>query len=416
MRAEHLHELARALLAAAVSPSPIWSSRRRPRGSRRADVPRRPLRRSHGFLLWNNDWYSGHYLLCYSVIYPPLGALLGPRLLGALAVVAAAALFALLARRRYGDRAGLAVAWFGAATATNLVTGRITFVLGLAVGARAIWALSERRTAVGGGARRARRRWRARWRACSSRSPRPSRAWVSPAERRPAAVVALGGARGDGGRLARVPDSAAGSRSRSRRYRRCRCSGRGAGLARPREERWLRQRGRRSTGSLCTVFVIVASRWAPTSPASARCSPGRSSRWCSSAARPLALALLALPLLYWQWVAPVRDFVDQTRRPVGRALLLRAAARRARPATARRPGPDRGPADARTAGRRPTSLRATRSPAAGCASSSPTTSICSRAGSLTPALLPALARRARRLLRGGPGRRARLHLARTRRR
>ena len=58
----------------------------------------------HGFALWNNDWYSGHYLLSYSVIYPPLGALLGPRLTAALAVVAAVALFAILARRRFGRR------------------------------------------------------------------------------------------------------------------------------------------------------------------------------------------------------------------------------------------------------------------------------------------------------------------------
>ena len=53
----------------------------------------------HGFALWNNQWYSGHYLLSYSVLYPPLAALLGVRLVGALAVVAAAAVFAALAQR-----------------------------------------------------------------------------------------------------------------------------------------------------------------------------------------------------------------------------------------------------------------------------------------------------------------------------
>ena len=36
----------------------------------------------HGFAIWNNAWYSGHYLLSYSVLYPPLGAWLGPRLVG----------------------------------------------------------------------------------------------------------------------------------------------------------------------------------------------------------------------------------------------------------------------------------------------------------------------------------------------
>jgi hypothetical protein len=49
---------------------------------------------ANGFLLWNNYWYAGHYLLTYSVLFPPLGAWLGPRLVGAIAVVACAALFA----------------------------------------------------------------------------------------------------------------------------------------------------------------------------------------------------------------------------------------------------------------------------------------------------------------------------------
>ena len=32
----------------------------------------------HGFAIWNNAWYAGHYLLSYSVLYPPLGALARP--------------------------------------------------------------------------------------------------------------------------------------------------------------------------------------------------------------------------------------------------------------------------------------------------------------------------------------------------
>ena len=70
-----------------------------------AQAFRSDLFASHGFLLWNNDWYGGHYLPGYSILFPPLGAALGPRLVGALAVVAAAGLFGVLARYRHGGRA-----------------------------------------------------------------------------------------------------------------------------------------------------------------------------------------------------------------------------------------------------------------------------------------------------------------------
>ena len=82
-----------------------------------AQTFRSDLFASHGFLLWNNDWYGGHYLPGYSVLFPPLGAALGPRLVGALAAVTAAGLFSALTRHRYGERARLANLWFGGASA-----------------------------------------------------------------------------------------------------------------------------------------------------------------------------------------------------------------------------------------------------------------------------------------------------------
>ena len=92
----------------------------------------------HGFALWNNDWYSGHYLLSYSVVYPPLGALLGPRLTAALAVVAAVALFAILARRRFGAASMVPSLWFAAAAAAWLLTGRVPFLLAVPFGLAAL--------------------------------------------------------------------------------------------------------------------------------------------------------------------------------------------------------------------------------------------------------------------------------------
>ena len=47
----------------------------------------------HGFAIWNNTWYGGHYLPAYSVLFPPLAHYLTPQVVGALSAVAAAALF-----------------------------------------------------------------------------------------------------------------------------------------------------------------------------------------------------------------------------------------------------------------------------------------------------------------------------------
>jgi hypothetical protein len=97
----------------------------------------------HGFVIWNNAWYSGHYLPSYSVLYPPLGAWLGPRPTAAIAVVAAAALFALLAQRRFGDRALVPSLWFAAAVGVWLVTGRVPFLLALPFALAALLALDR---------------------------------------------------------------------------------------------------------------------------------------------------------------------------------------------------------------------------------------------------------------------------------
>src|SRR4051812_34881027 len=110
-----------------------------------AQTFRADLFASHGFLLWNNYWYGGAYLVGYSVLFPPLGAAFGPRLVGALSAVVATGLFGAIARRRYGDRARLAVYWLGAATATMLLANRLTFALGAAIGLGALLAAQRER-------------------------------------------------------------------------------------------------------------------------------------------------------------------------------------------------------------------------------------------------------------------------------
>ena len=102
----------------------------------------------HGFVLWNNQWYSGHHLLSYSVLYPPLAAFLGVRVLGALAVVAAAAIFAALAHARFGERALIPSVWFAAGAASWLLTGRVPFLLAVPFGLAAVWAIDRDRSVI----------------------------------------------------------------------------------------------------------------------------------------------------------------------------------------------------------------------------------------------------------------------------
>jgi hypothetical protein len=99
-----------------------------------------------GFAIWNGSWYEGHYTLTYSVLFPPLAALIGPQLVGALSAIASAYLFDRLVRDHWGERARWATLWFGAGAVTMLATGRVTFSLGVAFGLAALRALQCGRT------------------------------------------------------------------------------------------------------------------------------------------------------------------------------------------------------------------------------------------------------------------------------
>jgi len=131
--------LASSLLAAALAIAYLaWPS---PPGQDLAAAQfRADLFAREGFELCSDAWYSGFDLLSYSVLFPPLGSLLGPRLAAAIAVVAAAALFALLAERRYGRRALIPALWFAAGASAWLLTGRMPFLVALPFGLGALLA------------------------------------------------------------------------------------------------------------------------------------------------------------------------------------------------------------------------------------------------------------------------------------
>ncbi len=267
-----------------------------------AQTFRSDLFAAHGFLIWNNYWYAGHYLPGYSVLFPPLGAALGPRVVGALSAVAAAGLFGALAKDRYGPGARLATLWFGVGTATLLFTGRLTFALGVAVGAAALLAIQRRRLAVAAAL--------AALTAFASPVAGLFLALIGIAlalvgERRAAAALV-------GGALAALAALSIGFPSGGEEPFALSALvpvvlfAAVALVLLPREEVTLR-----SAIAVYALASIVA--FAVPNPVG-----GNMARLGALAGgpvlalglagrRPVALAVLALPLLYWQWVAPIRD-------------------------------------------------------------------------------------------------------------
>ena len=102
-----------------------------------------------GFATWNAQWYGGHHIAGYSLLYPPLAALAGTRFVGVASAVAAVALFALPARRLAPTPAAAALAsWlFLGGVMSNVVIGRMPFTLGVALAVGA-WACVHRSRAA----------------------------------------------------------------------------------------------------------------------------------------------------------------------------------------------------------------------------------------------------------------------------
>jgi hypothetical protein len=113
----------------------LWSP---PVGDLAAQVFRTELFQRAGLAIWNGSWYGGHYTLTYSVLFPPLAALLGPQVVGMLAVVSSSYLFDRLVRDRWGTEARWATLWFAAGVVTLLADGQLTFALGVAFGLAAL--------------------------------------------------------------------------------------------------------------------------------------------------------------------------------------------------------------------------------------------------------------------------------------
>jgi len=74
-----------------------------------------------GFTIWNAQWYGGHTVLGYSVLFPPLAGILGSGTVGLLACTLTARWTTLLVRRETGRPHTLALLAFSGAVVENLV-------------------------------------------------------------------------------------------------------------------------------------------------------------------------------------------------------------------------------------------------------------------------------------------------------
>ncbi|MGI8421833.1 MAG: hypothetical protein ACR2MU_06195, partial [Gaiellaceae bacterium] len=107
-----------------------------------AHAYQRALFLQHGFSLWNNFWYAGRYsFVTYSVLYYPLAALFGIRLLAVATIATAALAFAVVIGREWGPTARWSSRTFALVWAGIVLSAAFPFALGIALTLLALWAV-----------------------------------------------------------------------------------------------------------------------------------------------------------------------------------------------------------------------------------------------------------------------------------
>ena len=114
-----------------------------------AHVYQRALYLDHGFVLWNNFWYAGRYsFVTYSVLYYPLAAVVGIKLLAVLTVATSVVAFAAVVRHEWGEQSKWSIRAFALVWAVLVLSGAYPFMLGSALALVALSALQRRRRAA----------------------------------------------------------------------------------------------------------------------------------------------------------------------------------------------------------------------------------------------------------------------------
>ena len=137
------HTVANATLAGALAALVVWVG---PPGT---DFPAHVFQLDvyvrHGFAFWTNYWYAGRYTFVgYSLLYYPLAALVGIKLLAVLSVAASAAAFTLVTRQAWGESTVWATRFFALVAAASVLTASFPYGLGLALALAALVAIARR--------------------------------------------------------------------------------------------------------------------------------------------------------------------------------------------------------------------------------------------------------------------------------
>jgi hypothetical protein len=140
-------ECARASLVASVLVLFAWTVLQPRTADLAAQVYRAGLFERAGWVLWDNNWFGGHQLPGYSLLTPWLMASAGIGLTGAVAAATTTLAFAAIMRSVRPADARWATAWVGWAAVGDLLIGRVTYAVGLALAMLAVLVLVRRRSA-----------------------------------------------------------------------------------------------------------------------------------------------------------------------------------------------------------------------------------------------------------------------------
>jgi hypothetical protein len=111
-----------------------------------AHVYQRTFFLEHGFVFWNNFWYSGRYsFVTYSILYYPLAAIVGIKLFAVLIVAISVASFAMLVRHEWGEQSKWAIRAFAVVWAGLVLSAAYPFMLGIALALLALCTLQRGR-------------------------------------------------------------------------------------------------------------------------------------------------------------------------------------------------------------------------------------------------------------------------------
>jgi hypothetical protein len=104
-----------------------------------------------GLVLWDSQWYGGHWTFDYSVIFPPVAGLIGVQATAALSAAVAAFAFDRLVVGHFGARARVASVLFAVGTLVPVAIGQLPFLLGESLALCAVLAAARQRWTLGAG-------------------------------------------------------------------------------------------------------------------------------------------------------------------------------------------------------------------------------------------------------------------------